>query len=578
MSESTPDSEAPTASTNDARTLGAQRPRARADDDLRESQPTSIGRFAIVRTLGAGGMGFVYVGRDESLRRDVAIKVLRSERNSVRNRQRLEREAHALAQLSHPNVVPVFEVGDHDGRLFIAMELVDGDSLRTWLRNEPRTWREIVDVFLQAAEGLGAAHARGLVHRDFKPENALLGVDGRVRVVDFGVVAEGDAAHATDAGEPVDENDDALRTQTGEFLGTPRYMAPEQFLGVRVGPQADQFAWCVAVYEALSRERPYPGASISDLASAVTGGAALPLPAGEYPRAIADVLARGLSRDPNDRFVDMHALVAAVRAAIAPQRRTWPFVAAAVVVGTAVGIAIAVGNAKPPAAPAAPAAQAEPAIEPARLEGPPSDLQTRAQDSFAAGHAALERGDPGAAVRAFDAAAAPFERAQDRGEDIARIELDRALAYVAAWMLDHDPQKLVIGHELLRRSAANEYQHPHPAELQARANKTLEQLAAHDAALAKARGTDDATRRFYLLYFDQHPPGTTIETPDGRLCDEPCTVALEVDDAALMRLWHPGYVDILMMARPYDHLSWQMPISGMRRLQPGETYAPVPFP
>jgi hypothetical protein len=504
---------------------------------------------------------------------------LRTERNSPRNRARLEREAHALAQLSHPNVVPVFEVGDHDGRLFIAMELVEGDSLRAWLRNGSRSWKEIVDVFLQAAQGLAAAHARGLVHRDFKPENALLGVDGRVRVVDFGVVAEGDAA-TTDAGEPPSDGDDALRTHTGEFLGTPRYMAPEQFVGARVGPQADQFAWCVALYEALSHERPFLGGSISELASSVTGSNALPLPPGPHPRPLAAVLARGLSRAPDERFVDMHALVDAVRLAIAPARRTWPWIAGAVAIGVAAGIAIAVSNAKKPpdAVVEPPASPSAPAVEPARLLGPVSGLQERAQASFADGHAALGRGDPGAAVRAFDAAAAPFERALERGEDIARIELDRALAYVAAWMIDRDAQKLVIAHELLRRAADNEYKHPAPAALQARARKALEQLAAHDAALTAARGTSDAKQRFYLLLFDQHPPGTTVATPDRTLCYEPCTVPLAVDEAQIMRLSHPGYTDVLMMTRPHHHIEWQMPVSGMRRLEAGETYSPLPFP
>jgi predicted Ser/Thr protein kinase len=520
-------------------------------------------------------MGFVYVGRDEQLRRDVAIKVLRSERNSDRDRARLEREAHALAALSHPNVVPVFEVGDHEGRLFIAMELVDGDSLRTWLRNGDRTWREVVAVFVQAARGLAAAHARGLVHRDFKPENALIGEDGRVRVVDFGVVSEGDAPTESDGREALTSSGDALRTRTGEFLGTPRYMAPEQFAGVRVGPQADQFAWCVALYEALARARPFAGTTISELATAVTGAKAEPLPPGAYPRALAPVLARGLARDPAERWADMDDLVVAVQAAIVTRPKRWPWIAGAGALAAAV-VVVAVLAAKPDDPP--PPTDVAPATVPIRLTGPATDMQDRAQDAFAQGHAAIERDDPVAAARSFDAAAAPFERVLADGEDIARIQLDRALAHFAAWERTKDPVRLVVAHELLRRVVADEYRAPDPTPLQARAERALVALARHGEALAAARGSKDPDQRFFLLQLDQHPTGTRIQTPERTLCEAPCTVPMPMGEATLLRLSHPGYWDVIAMARPVDHLAWTLTIQPMRRVRDGETYAPAEFP
>ncbi|MBC8068240.1 MAG: serine/threonine protein kinase, partial [Deltaproteobacteria bacterium] len=224
--------------------------------------PAAIGRFAIVRELGSGGMGHVYVGRDDALQREVAIMVVRAERLSARNYARLRREAQALAQLAHPNVVPVFEVGEHEDQTYLAMELVVGVSIRRWLRHEPRTWQDILAVFVQAGRGLAAAHARGLVHRDFKPENALVGDDpdgvhavGRVRVVDFGLVVDGEGSsgdHPIDPGAPLD---DVLRTQTHEVLGTPGYMAPEQLERGTIGAAADQFSLCVSLFEALTRMR-----------------------------------------------------------------------------------------------------------------------------------------------------------------------------------------------------------------------------------------------------------------------------------------------------------------------------------
>jgi eukaryotic-like serine/threonine-protein kinase len=194
--------------------------------------------------LGAGTSGVVYEARDPELDRRVAVKVLRPEASE--QRERLLREARSLARLSHPNVVTVYEVGSFERGVYVAMELVEGVALKRWLEY-PRGSNEIVGVLAQAARGLAAAHARGVVQRDFKPENVIVGEDGRVRVIDFGL------AGAAESIDPAGEDPDgaALRlTRTGEVIGTPAYMAPEQVRGGRVDARADQFAFCVVACEA----------------------------------------------------------------------------------------------------------------------------------------------------------------------------------------------------------------------------------------------------------------------------------------------------------------------------------------
>ncbi|MGB1015287.1 MAG: serine/threonine-protein kinase, partial [Nannocystaceae bacterium] len=181
-----------------------------------------LGRFRLLTRLGEGGMGTVYTARDDSLDRDVAVKVLREDRSiaDTVGRERLLREAKALASISHTNVVAVHEVGDHEGRLFIAMELVRGQSLDVWLREQPRSYSEVLDVFIQAATGLEAAHRAGLVHRDFKPHNAILSDTGVVKVLDFGLVSG--SREQFSLSETVDANELRL-TMTGAMLGTPAY-------------------------------------------------------------------------------------------------------------------------------------------------------------------------------------------------------------------------------------------------------------------------------------------------------------------------------------------------------------------
>ncbi|MCA9712961.1 MAG: serine/threonine protein kinase, partial [Myxococcales bacterium] len=179
-----------------------------------------------------------------------------------------------MAKLTHPNVIAVHDVGTYEGRVFIAMEFVDGPTLRTWLLQGPLEWNEIVEVFVKAGRGLAAAHAVGLVHRDFKPDNVLIGRGGRVLVMDFGLARQASSrpAEAQPTGTPPPDARDMVLTRTGALVGTPAYMAPEQHKGSVADPRVDQFSFCVALYEALYGERPFAGNSVASLAINVLEG------------------------------------------------------------------------------------------------------------------------------------------------------------------------------------------------------------------------------------------------------------------------------------------------------------------
>jgi serine/threonine protein kinase len=279
-----------------------------------------VGRYLVLSALGAGGMGVVFAAWDPQLGRKIALKLLRSSvaSSSKDARTRLRREAQAIAQLSHPNVVSIYDVGTtDDGALYIAMEFVEGDTLTSWLRSYPRTWREIVDVFRQAARGLLAAHSVGLLHRDFKPDNVLVGGDGRVRVTDFGlarsVLVPDEAAQA----KPVMSALDVALTATGTVLGTPRYMPPEQLTGPDLDSRSDQFSFCVALYEALYGRHPLPGGT--SVAMLDHGERAAAPPVGtKVPPAVCRAVLRGLERDRARRFPSMGAVIDALE--VRPQR------------------------------------------------------------------------------------------------------------------------------------------------------------------------------------------------------------------------------------------------------------------
>ncbi|APR82860.1 Serine/threonine kinase PKN8 [Minicystis rosea] len=282
----------------------------------------TIDRYVVLDVLGKGGMGVVYAAYDPELDRRIALKLLRPDLGRARAevRARLVREARAMALLSHPNVITVHDAGSFADEVFVAMELVTGGTLASHLAAKRRPVREILDLFARAGAGLAAAHAAGIVHRDFKPENVLIGDDGRVRVTDFGLARRVEDAEPPRAeGERADA-DGAYTTIAGTRLGTPAYMAPEQHEGRAADARSDQFAFSVALYEALYGERPFAGATMMELARAARAGTVREAPSGaRVPTWIRRVLLRGLRAAPDERFPSMSALLEALGRD--PQRR-----------------------------------------------------------------------------------------------------------------------------------------------------------------------------------------------------------------------------------------------------------------
>ncbi|HEY8376526.1 MAG TPA: serine/threonine-protein kinase, partial [Nannocystis sp.] len=295
--------------------------------------PASIGPFVVLRKLGEGGMGVVYAGYDVALDRKVALKLIRRQLlDHSQIRARMIREAQAMARLSHPNVVQVYQVGEHGDEIYLAMEYVEGQTLTAWLRAEKRPWQVILRTVVAAGRGLAAAHDAGLVHRDFKPDNVLVGRDGHARVVDFGLVhAEGAPARplanidvrtsisglptisraptmpATAGAAAVERSnldDDVQLTQVGKAIGTPAYMSPEQHFGDEpVGPAADQFSFAITLYEALYGARPFGGSTWEELRREVRRGV-IPLPPrdSKVPGRIYRILVRALAPTPDLRW------------------------------------------------------------------------------------------------------------------------------------------------------------------------------------------------------------------------------------------------------------------------------------
>jgi serine/threonine protein kinase len=323
---------------------------------------TTIGRYVVLGLVGRGGMGEVYAAYDPELDRKVAVKLLRVKPGNgvslTEGRQRTLREAQAIARLSHPNVVVVYDVGTFLDQVFIAMEFVEGNTVTYWLQAQRRQWQDVLRVFRAAGRGLIAAHDKGLVHRDFKPDNVMVGRDGEVRVMDFGLARQMAEKPATERRTPTNRlpvvvsdpgpipgaDEDPMSTivlngsprgpitpplgtdssgpsamfevqltRTGAMMGTPAYMAPEQFLGTTTDARTDQFSFCVALYEALYGERPFSGNTMFALTTAVVQGQVKEAPANsKVPLWVRKVLLRGLRPQAADRYPSMHDLIEAL--------------------------------------------------------------------------------------------------------------------------------------------------------------------------------------------------------------------------------------------------------------------------
>jgi tetratricopeptide (TPR) repeat protein len=344
---------------------------ARGADEVARSRPrggspgevttlargSAFGRYTVLGPLGRGAMGEVFAAYDPELDRKVALKILHAIGGGAadeRSRSRLLREAKAIAKLRHPNVVMVLDAGRIDDHVFLAMEYVEGRTLAAWLGERARDRQAIIDVFVAAGRGLGAAHAAAIAHRDFKPQNVMVDSAGGVRVMDFGLAREIGTAEST--GESPDEaagagladvrmHANALPlTRTGELIGTPLYMAPEAFKTQRADARSDQFSFCVALHQALYGTHPFGGNNLGELMAAVTAGRILPAPPKTtVPLWLRRVLVRGLGVDPAVRWPSMEALTAALLRDPARNRRRW--LAGGAIAAVAIG---AFAAARPP--------------------------------------------------------------------------------------------------------------------------------------------------------------------------------------------------------------------------------------
>jgi serine/threonine protein kinase/tetratricopeptide (TPR) repeat protein len=369
----------------------------------------SIGRYVVLALVGRGGMGEVYAAYDPELDRKVAVKLLRVKPgvgvSLAEGRQRTLREAQAIARLSHPNVVVVYDVGTFEEKVFIAMEFLDGNTAGYWAQVQRRTWQEVLKVYLAAGRGLAAAHEKGLVHRDFKPENVMVGRDGQVRVMDFGLARQvnekpasekplapvvssesstvvtqriGVSPNASESAvpQPIDSSTLVLNsggsdspggasedmhtsnsgmfdhrlTRTGAMMGTPAYMAPEQFRGVATDARTDQFSFCIALYESLYGERPFAGNTLMALTTNVVNGKIREAPPNSnVPAWVRKILLRGLRVNPDDRYPGMSELLDALAKNPAVARRRAAYIGVAAMLAVGLGFGMRQGMADRPA-------------------------------------------------------------------------------------------------------------------------------------------------------------------------------------------------------------------------------------
>jgi serine/threonine protein kinase len=398
------------------------------DEDL--EQALTLGRYLVVDRIGAGGMGAVFEAIDPDLNRPVALKVCKLPPDDAAGM--IEHEARCLAKLAHPNVVAVYDVVRDGPDLVLVMEFVNGQTLREWQRAANPTWREILDRYCDAARGLAAAHAEGLEHGDFKPDNVLVGDDGRVRVIDFGI-----ARHSYDL------IDDHLGLKG---KGTPKYMAPERLREQPGGVAADVYAFCVSVWEALYGARPFAGETVAALLDAIEAGkpckgSAVP----GVPAAIESVLRRGLSERASERPPSIEALVEALNGAREARARRWRWIKRGVVAASLLVAAGLIWEPQPsPIEQTLVLAKAEArdgdtrsavdylelARKRARQEGDREALQMVAETAEQLGHVAMERGDGRSARESWSIAHGVF---LELGDADALERLARVLADTNSW-------------------------------------------------------------------------------------------------------------------------------------------------
>jgi tetratricopeptide (TPR) repeat protein len=317
-------------------TLGGSLVDSSIDQDI--ATGTTFGRYLVLEPLGQGGLGEIYAAYDPELDRRIALKLLRVRSGDATAlnllRVRLVREARALARLQHPNAVSVFDVGSAHDRVFVAMELVTGRTFRAWLRDTHPEWSKALEVLLPAGRALAAAHAAGLIHRDFKPTNVMVSNAGETKVLDFGLALGVERRRAMPKGVrsgdgQLDALDGEAIDEPGSLLGTPGYMAPEQFgAAAPLDPRIDQFAFCVTLYEACYGQRPFRGTTVAEIRDATVEGRRLRPPTDrDVPSWLAAAIDRGLQTDPGDRFDSMEDLLAALQPADSKARRPWIYAA-----------------------------------------------------------------------------------------------------------------------------------------------------------------------------------------------------------------------------------------------------------
>ena len=502
-----------------------------------ESPPAALGRYEVVGTLGQGALGIVYRARDPFLDREVAIKSLHRDLASRTAGRRIRAEARALARLSHPNIVPIYDVGEREGRTFIVMERIAGRTLRRWLEGSPSP-RQIVDLFIDAGRGLQAAHAVGLIHRDFKPENVLVDDEDRPRVADFGLVRGLDETdRPTDQSFDPESAADRL-TRTGAVAGTPAYMAPEQFGIGEVSARSDQFAFCVALFEALTGARPFPGRSLGALVENTlnTNRATLGYGTGLRPRLLA-VLRRGLAVRPEDRFSSMADLLDALQST---QRRTR---ARALLLPLALcGIwgALATPTTPTPAAPV---------VEQSTAASPTWSASEAQRGALATVQGAYDNADMAGAI---DAATQIMHNAEaeESPQFLGRAQLLRARAHLASFALgaakadaeathalalQHDDLDLLTGSVVVQLAASE------PGELPAEAERLVNGAA---AMVARGRASPRAEAHLALARgMLLHHNGEALNAL--LVLERALQIASALDDWRLMALIHQRRGDAL---------------------------------